>query len=107
MLAMASRSASVRERIERLLEIDPRTKPSVYLQVFKASEALSLNYALELLLSAGIATLGLVLNSPAVVIGAMLISPLMGPILAAGLALAAGRRALTRPERGTKFEPGR
>jgi len=39
--------------------------------------------------SAGIATLGLVLNSPAVVIGAMLISPLMGPILASGLAFAA------------------
>jgi uncharacterized hydrophobic protein (TIGR00271 family) len=89
MLAMTLGSTSVRERIERLLEIDPQTKPSVYLQVFKASEALSLNYALELLLSAGIATLGLVLNSPAVVIGAMLISPLMGPILAAGLALAA------------------
>jgi uncharacterized hydrophobic protein (TIGR00271 family) len=32
----------------------------------------------------------LVLNSPAVIIGAMLISPLMGPIMAAGLALAAG-----------------
>jgi uncharacterized hydrophobic protein (TIGR00271 family) len=79
----------MRQRIERLLEIDPSTKPAVYLQVLKASEALNLNYALELLLSAGIATLGLVLNSPAVVIGAMLISPLMGPIIAAGLALAA------------------
>ncbi|MBI4891203.1 MAG: DUF389 domain-containing protein [Acidobacteria bacterium] len=56
--------------------------------MFEASEVVSLNYALELLLSAGIATLGLVLDSPAVVIGAMLISPLMGPILAAGLALA-------------------
>ncbi len=43
-----------------------------------------------MLFSAGIATLGLALNSPAVIIGAMLISPLMGPILASGLALAAG-----------------
>jgi uncharacterized hydrophobic protein (TIGR00271 family) len=33
-----------------------------------------------------IALLGLLLNSPAVIIGAMLISPLMGPILACGLA---------------------
>jgi len=41
-----------------------------------------------LIFSAGIATLGLVLNSPAVVIGAMLISPLMGPIMGAGLGLA-------------------
>jgi len=86
---MNSHARAFRERVERLLEIDPLSKPAVYLQVFRAAEFASLNYALELLLSAGIATLGLVLNSPAVVIGAMLISPLMGPILAAGLALAA------------------
>jgi uncharacterized hydrophobic protein (TIGR00271 family) len=86
---MAAAETSFRVRIEHLLQINPQTKPAVYLQVFKSAEIMSLNYALELLLSAGIATLGLVLNSPAVVIGAMLISPLMGPILAAGLALAA------------------
>jgi uncharacterized hydrophobic protein (TIGR00271 family) len=80
---------TLRTRIEHLLTIDPESKSRVYLQVFDAAEILSLNYALELLLSAGIATLGLVLDSPAVVIGAMLISPLMGPILAGGLALAA------------------
>jgi len=85
---MAGGELSFRERIERLLHIDPDTKPKVYLQVFQAAEFLNLNYILELLLSAGIATFGLVLNSPAVVIGAMLISPLMGPILAAGLAFA-------------------
>jgi uncharacterized hydrophobic protein (TIGR00271 family) len=79
----------IRRRLEKLLSIDPESKPRVYLQVFDSADIASLNYWLELLLSAGIATLGLVLNSPAVVIGAMLISPLMGPILAAGLALAA------------------
>jgi uncharacterized hydrophobic protein (TIGR00271 family) len=80
---------SLRGRIEQLLKIAPDSKPAVYLEVFNSSEIISLNYALELLFSSGIATFGLVLNSPAVVIGAMLISPLMGPILAAGLALAA------------------
>ncbi len=47
----------------------------------------AVEYWSQLLLSMGIATLGLALNSTAVVIGAMLISPLMGPIveLAAGL----------------------
>jgi uncharacterized hydrophobic protein (TIGR00271 family) len=79
----------LRGRIEQLLKIAPDSKPGVYLEVFNSSEIVSLNYGLELLFSAGIATFGLVLNSPAVVIGAMLISPLMGPILAAGLALAA------------------
>lgn len=50
----------------------------------------SLKYWLEILFAAGIATFGLVQNSPAVIIGAMLISPLMGPIMATGLALAVG-----------------
>jgi uncharacterized hydrophobic protein (TIGR00271 family) len=79
-----------RARVEQWLRIVPQSKPRVYAQIFEAAEVTSLNYWLELVFSAGIATLGLVLNSPAVVIGAMLISPLMGPILAAGLALAAG-----------------
>ena len=45
-------------------------------------------YAFMTLMSAGIAVLGLLLSSPAVVIGAMLISPLMGPIIGLGFALA-------------------
>jgi len=44
-------------------------------------------------MSAGIAILGLLLSSPAVVIGAMLLSPLMGPIIGAGFALAVGDSA--------------
>ena len=49
-----------------------------------------MNYWLQTAFSIGIATLGLIISSPAVVIGAMLISPLMGPIVANGLALALG-----------------
>ena len=45
-------------------------------------------YLFMTLMSAGIAVLGLLLSSPAVVIGAMLISPLMGPIIGMGFALA-------------------
>lgn len=45
-------------------------------------------FAFMTLMSAGIAVLGLLLSSPAVVIGAMLISPLMGPILGLGFGLA-------------------
>lgn len=39
-------------------------------------------------MSSGIAILGLLLSSPAVIIGAMLISPLMGPIMLMGFSLA-------------------
>jgi len=80
----------VRGQLERLLRVDAAVKPAIYLQLYQSTDAVNLNYWLELLLSAGIATLGLVLNSPAVVIGAMLISPMMGPILSLGLALAIG-----------------
>jgi uncharacterized hydrophobic protein (TIGR00271 family) len=53
-----------------------------------AREATS--YWLQLVVSVGIATLGLVVGSSAVVIGAMLIAPLMGPIVGLAMGLAAG-----------------
>ena len=49
-------------------------------------------YMLMTMMSAGIAILGLLLSSPAVVIGAMLLSPLMSPILGVGFALATGKQ---------------
>ncbi|HTW63352.1 MAG TPA: DUF389 domain-containing protein [Bryobacteraceae bacterium] len=77
-------------RLQTWLRIQPSAKPQVYQRVFATTEVNSLSYWLEIFFSAGIATLGLVENSPAVIIGAMLISPLMGPIMATGLALAIG-----------------
>lgn len=53
-----------------------------------ASEATS--YWFQLLVSMGIATLGLVVGSAAVVIGAMLVAPLMGPIVGLAMGLATG-----------------
>ena len=48
-------------------------------------------YIFMTMMSAGIAILGMLLSSPAVVIGAMLLSPLMSPIIGAGFALASGK----------------
>ncbi len=48
---------------------------------------MSVRYGVMTALSCGIAMLGLLLSSPAVVIGAMLISPLMDPILLFGFSL--------------------
>lgn len=53
-----------------------------------AESGWSLRYAFMTMMSAGIAVLGLLLSSPAVVIGAMLLSPLMNPILGLGFGLA-------------------
>lgn len=49
---------------------------------------LSYSYVFLVISSCGIATLGLMLNSAAVIIGAMLVAPLMGPIVLLGFAIA-------------------
>ena len=54
------------------------------------------NYFVLIVLSCIIATLGLLLNSGAVVIGAMLVAPLMSPILAFSLGLVLGDVRLMR-----------
>ena len=81
---------TIRDRFARWLSIDLEGKAEVYAQVYSSADLASVSYWAEVALSAGIATLGLVQNSPAVIIGAMLISPLMGTILSTGLALAVG-----------------
>jgi uncharacterized hydrophobic protein (TIGR00271 family) len=80
----------LRSYFARLLRVSEDRKPQIYAEVFRSSDLFDLNYWLEIIFSLGIATLGLIINSPAVVIGAMLVSPLMGPIIANGLALALG-----------------
>lgn len=79
-----------RDGLARHIGLDDEQKFEIYRSVAASAALRDATYWAELLLSAGIATLGLTLGSPAVIIGAMLISPLMGPILSAGLALAAG-----------------
>ena len=74
----------------RALGVTPDRKVQLFLDLSRAATLKDLVYWLQIFFSAGIATLGLVLNSPAVIIGAMLISPLMNPIFASGLALASG-----------------
>jgi len=54
----------------------------------------SFGHWFQLLVAMGLATLGLVLDSTAVVIGAMLISPLMSPIVELGMGLVTGSAVL-------------
>ncbi|MEO0698516.1 MAG: DUF389 domain-containing protein, partial [Pseudomonadota bacterium] len=56
----------------------------------RAECVMSERYLFMTAMSGGIAVLGLLLSSPAVVIGAMLLSPLMDPIMGLGFALAIG-----------------
>ena len=80
----------LRDRFAKALDVDVPRKIEIYTQLSTSASLSDLVYWLQLFASAGIATLGLVMNSTAVIIGAMLISPLMAPILSAGLALATG-----------------
>ncbi len=54
------------------------------------------NYFVMIILSSIIATLGLLLDSPAVVIGAMLVAPLMSPILGFSMGIVLGEVRLIR-----------
>lgn len=56
----------------------------------RGESLLTSRYIFMTAMSAGIAILGLLLSSPAVVIGAMLLSPLMNPIIGTGFSLATG-----------------
>jgi uncharacterized hydrophobic protein (TIGR00271 family) len=58
------------------------------------------DFFVMMLLAATLASLGLLEGSTAVVIGAMLVAPLMGPLLAAGFALAQGNLRLFRDALG-------
>ncbi len=55
-----------------------------------------MDFIMLICLSTAIAALGLIQNSPAVVIGAMLVAPLMTPMLGAGLGLLQGNVLLVR-----------
>lgn len=62
------------------------------------------DYFVLIVLSSIIATLGLLLNSPAVVIGAMLVAPLMSPILGFSLAIVLGEVRLLRTSLESVFK---
>ena len=64
-------------------------KQSFYKRLLSGSRP-GIDYYIMVLLSSVIATLGLLLNSPAVIIGAMLVAPLMTPIISTAMGIAIG-----------------
>ena len=77
------------------LHASPEQKDAIYRSILDSSH-IDVEYAALLILAGLIALFGLLENSAAVIIGAMLISPLMNPILAAALALLLGDGKLGR-----------
>ncbi len=79
--------AALKHFLFELLDIKHGTDKSGTIEDIKENISMKGHTAWVLVFSILIASIGLNISSPAVVIGAMLISPLMGPILGVGLSI--------------------
>ena len=94
--APSSWRVSLRHYWRRLIpHIDVEQRASVQVKLREASRP-GIEYFLLVLFSSVIATLGLITNSAAVIIGGMLVAPLMSPIIGLGLASITGDSKLLR-----------
>lgn len=79
-----------RERLAAIVGVTPEARVATVRAMSARHGNDRIGYWLQLVLSMGIATYGLVLGSTGVVIGAMLVSPLMGPLVEIGMGLVVG-----------------
>jgi uncharacterized hydrophobic protein (TIGR00271 family) len=75
--------------------LDAEERSAVYREIREGARP-DIDFFVMITLSATIATLGLLLNSGAVIIGGMLVAPLMSPIIGVALAIALGNVRLLR-----------
>lgn len=85
----------VHRRLLRLLNLESHEREAQVHMMLANRQRGVVEYWTFLLLSMSIATLGLAMDSTAVVIGAMLVSPLMGPIVEFAMGLVVGSPVLT------------
>lgn len=93
-------TSELAERVRQLLsrgvpQLDREDRVSLVERVQSASQW-NVDFIALIALSTAIATLGLMQNSAAVVIGAMLVAPLMTPLIGCGLAVVQGNGQLLR-----------
>jgi uncharacterized hydrophobic protein (TIGR00271 family) len=86
--------ARLQTRVATALGVSRARRTETVVAMLDSNARRAPGYWLQLLLATGIATLGLALNSTAVVIGGMLVSPLMGPIVELGMGFAVGSSLL-------------
>ncbi|HFC12712.1 MAG TPA: DUF389 domain-containing protein, partial [Anaerolineae bacterium] len=88
-------------RLQRIFpRLTPERRRDVYVKIRENAQP-DLDYFVLITLASLIAALGLVLNSSATIIGAMLVAPLMSPIVATGLAMILGDGRFLRFAFGT------
>ncbi|MEW5802570.1 MAG: DUF389 domain-containing protein [bacterium] len=86
---------SIRDQISMGFDVQPGKRQEIMAAHITMTERSEVAYWLELTMATGITILGLCLNSTAVVLGAMLLSPLTLPIVQIGLSFATGFLYLT------------
>lgn len=79
-------------RLRRWFRFLPTERRAEVLEQLSQASSPGFDFFLLVVLSCSIATLGLITDSAAVIIGAMLVAPLMSPILGLSLASVAGER---------------
>lgn len=86
----------VEEGVQRIVPQIRREERVSLVDRVQSSAAWNFDFLALMVLSTTMAAIGLIQNSAAVVIGAMLVAPLMTPLLGMGLALVQGNRVLAR-----------
>ena len=96
----------VKLRLNKLLGAFPildRDERLDLVQKLEQGSQCNIDFIMMMVLSTSLASLGLLADSTAVVIGAMLVAPLMGPLLTAGLSLVQGDFTLFKRSLGVTF----
>ena len=86
----------VQRRLQRFNPALTQVERSEIVWQAQRNSMASIDYLVLILLSAGLASFGLLANSVAVIIGAMLVAPLMSPLAAFSTGLITGRPILVR-----------
>ena len=94
---------AARQQVERWVPQLDREMRVKFVAGLQSSSRLGFDFVALICLSTVIAALGLIRNSGAVVIGAMLVAPLMTPLVASGLSLVQGNWHLIRIASRTVF----
>ncbi|HSN29531.1 MAG TPA: DUF389 domain-containing protein [Kofleriaceae bacterium] len=92
---MSSALHALQDRLARSFGRAPDSREQLVRDMLSPAEGDAVGYWLQLAIAAILATLGLALNSTAVVIGAMLIAPLMRPLVELSMGLATGSAELS------------
>jgi uncharacterized hydrophobic protein (TIGR00271 family) len=85
--------SDAKQLIKSFPRLDSEQRTALY-SSFDEGAVCDFDFMIMMCLSTTIAALGLLINSPAVIIGAMVVAPLMTPLIAAGCALVRGNLPL-------------